>query len=178
MDPSETYQFHFRQHWMRMQHSIQGLVAGTLLYGVALWFLADVRDADTRHALLLAASVAYVLLHLSLLARLYAYILYIIVVTDAKVYRIKQTLLAVDERQTIDLWSLSDVTKRQHGIIQNLLGFGTMLLHGNEEIRVHFMPRIHDYVSRISGLRVDARSRMTDAARTQFKGSHSDTHNP
>lgn len=159
MNPGERLQFFYRQHWMRLARMIQTLVAGTLVYAAALWMVAGIPEDDNRRTLLVLASAAYGVLQLVLLARFYRHFLYVIVVTDARVYRVKKTLLTVDDRQSIDLWSLGDVTVQQHGPIQNMLGFGTLVLHGGEELKIHFTPRIREQLHRISMLRVNARSR-------------------
>ncbi len=161
---TETFQFYYRQHWMRLRRALQGFILGIVLYAGALWLLADTPNDDTRHMLLTIVAGSFLLLQLSLLARFYAYFLYMIVVTDTKVYRIKQTLLMTNDRQTIDLWSLSDVTMHQHGLFQNLFGFGTLVLIGNETLKIHFTPRIREKVHRITALRVQARSRAMGAS--------------
>lgn len=161
MNPEEHFQFYYRQHWMRLMRMVQTFVVGTAIYAAALWLVADVPEDDTRRLLLTIASWAYMLLQLMLLARFYRYFLYVIIVTDTKVYRIKKTLVAVDDRQTIDLWSLSDVTMNQHGLFQNLFGFGTLILHGNEQLKIHFTPRIREKLHRLSVLRSQARANAT-----------------
>jgi hypothetical protein len=159
MTAGEHFQFFYRQHWMRLAGMMQALAAGTALYAAALWLITDTQPDDTRRLLLAFASGAYLLLQLALLTRFYRHFLYVVVVTDAKVYRIKKTLLTVDDRQTIDLWSLSDATATQHGLFQNMLGFGTLVLHGTEETRIHFTPRVRQQLNRISHLRAQARNR-------------------
>lgn len=164
MTAGEHFQFFYRQHWMRLARMIQALAAGTALYAAALWLITDMQPDDTRRLLLAFASGAYLLLQLTLLTRFYRHFLYVVVVTDAKVYRIKKTLLTVDDRQTIDLWSLSDATATQHGLFQNVLGFGTLVLHGTEETRIHFTPRVRQQLNRISHLRTQARNRAMGAS--------------
>lgn len=159
MNPGERLQFYYRQHWMRLVRMGQVFVVGTAVYAAALWLLAGIPDDDTRRLLLTIASWAYAVLHFVLVARFYRYFLYVIVVTDTKVYRIKKTLVAVDDRQSIDLWSLGDVTMQQHGLFQNLFGFGTLILHGGEELKIHFTPKIRQQLHRLSALRAQARSR-------------------
>lgn len=158
-NPGETLQFYYRQHWIRLMRTFHLIIVGTALYALALWLLVGMPDDDTRRLLLTFSSFAHLFLQLLILARFYRYFLYVIVVTDQKIYRIKKTLVAVDDRQTIDLWSLSDVTMHQHGLFQNIFGFGTLVLHGNEELRIHFTPRIRDQLHKISVLRAQARRR-------------------
>lgn len=159
MDESERIQFYYHQHWMRLRRALQAFVLGTTLFVTALWFLSGMPDPDTRRFLLTVAIVAYCILHLTLWARFYSYLLYIIVVTDTKIYRIKKTLLMLDDRQTVDLWNLSDVTMRQHGLFQNLFGFGTIVLHGNDELRIHYTPKIRSKMHLLATLRTTARAR-------------------
>ncbi len=160
MNQGEQFRFYYRQHWMRLARMGQAFLAGMIVYGVALWLASSMEDDDTRRLLVALSSAAFLLLQLGILARIYRYFLYVIVVTDAKVYRIKKTLIAVDDRQTIDLWSLSDVTVKQHGLVQNIFGFGTLTLHGNEELKIHFTPKIREKLHELSILRSQARSRM------------------
>lgn len=156
----EVFQFYYRQHWMRLRRPLQLLIVGTLIYGVLLWLAAGTVDDDTRRMLLVSVSTAFILLHFVLLTRFYTYFLYVIIVTDQKVHRIKKTLLVIDDRQSIDFWSLSEITRQQHGLIQNMFGFGTVVLHGNEELRIHFTPRIGQQIERLSALRAKARAKM------------------
>jgi hypothetical protein len=160
MGPAERLQFYYRQHWMRLARMVQAGLAGTAVYALALWLASSMADGDTRRLLVALSGGAFLLLQLGVLARFYRYFLYVIVVTDSKIYRIKKTLVTVDDRQTIDLWSLSDVTMRQHGLFQNLFGFGTLVLHGNEELKIHFTPGIRDKLHRLSMLRAQARATM------------------
>jgi hypothetical protein len=158
MGPGERFHFYYRQHWMRLARMFQAVVAGTAAYGACLWLASGMPDGDTRRLLVAFASATFLFLQLGILARFYRYFLYVIVVTDSKVYRIKKTLVAVDDRQTIDLWNLSDVTMNQHGIFQNVFGFGTLILHGNEQLKIHFTPRIREKLHVISMLRAQARA--------------------
>lgn len=159
MDEGERIQFFYHQHWMRLRRAFQAFALGTALYVAALWFLSGMPDPATRRFLLVTAIFSFFLLQMTLWARFYGYLLYIIVVTDTKIYRIKKTLLMLDDRQTVDLWNLSDVTMRQHGLFQNLFGFGTVVLHGNDELRIHFTPKIRSKIHLLATLRTKARSR-------------------
>lgn len=132
-----------------------------LIYAVSLWFLVGTVDDGSRRMLLVSVTTALILLHFVLLVRFYTFFLYVIVVTDQKVHRIKKTLVALDDQQSLDFWSISDITKQQHGIVQNMFGFGTIVLHGNEELKIHFTPRIREKITRLSALRAQARARMT-----------------
>ena len=155
----ESFEFYFRQHWMRLVRPMRLLIVGSLVYAGLLWLLAGMPDDGTRQTLLVGVSSGFILLNLVLLARFYTYFLYVVVVTDQKVHRIKKTLVAVDDRLSIDLWSLNDITKHQRGIIQNMFGFGTVVLHGTEQLKIHFVPNIRAQIDRLSILRAQARAR-------------------
>lgn len=159
-ESGEVFQFYFHQHWMRLRRTAQILIVGVALYAAALWLLVSMPEDGTRQMLLVSVTTAFLFLHFFLLARFYTYFLYVIVVTDQKVHRIKKTLIAMNDRQSIDFWSLSDITKQQHGIVQNLFGFGTVVLHGNEQLKIHFTPHIREQVERLAMLRAQARGKM------------------
>ena len=165
-DPAETLQFYFRQHWIRLGRPFLHVLPWVLFCIVGLQLLISMPDAGDsrfRHAGLIGIAVIFILTQLEFLAKFYRYFLYVIVVTDKKVHRIKKTLVTVDDHQSIDLWVLQDIHKRQHGIIQNLLGFGTLILDANQtELRIHFVPVIGKKYEVLMHLREQARALMLD----------------
>ncbi len=170
----EVFQFYFRQHWMRLGRMMQLLVVGVLVYAASLWLMLGMPEDGTRQTLLICIAAGFILLNLVILARFYIYFLYVVVVTDQKVHRIKKTLVAVDDRLSIDFWSLNDITKRQHGIVQNIFGFGTVVLHGGEQLKIHFVPKIGKEIEQLSRLRAHARARGPAGSRPPTALEHYD----
>lgn len=164
---SEHFQFYFRQHWIRLVRPLLRMLAGTALLvgaGYVVFFVLTVPDSTSRHGLLVALLLLFTILQLSFLHRFYIYFLYVIVVTDRRVHRIKKTLFSIDDHQTIDIWTFQDIDKLQRGPLQNLFGFGSLTLEAqNTTLRIHFVPRINKIQERISHLRELARDeqRMT-----------------
>ncbi len=73
----------------------------------------------------------------------------------------KKTLLIFDDHQSIDLWMLQDILKCQHGVIQNVFGFGSLILEAQETVlRIHFVPWVTNKYKRLMSLREQARQRM------------------
>jgi len=98
--------------------------------------------------------------------------MYIIVVTDRKIHRIKKTLLAVNDHQTIDLWVLQDIFKSQHGLVQNLFGFGTLIMEAQEtQLRLHFIPGVQDKYLAIMKLREQARAMINQVQTNRMQGA-------
>lgn len=168
-DVHEQFQFYFRQHGIRLLKPFCVTLFWSILIVCAcvfIFFQFGVKDFQSRHGILLALFALFVAIHLAFLMRFYTYFLYIIVITDKRVHRIKKTLFSVDDQQTIDLWTFQDIHKWQHGPIQNLLGFGTLIMEAQETVlKVHFVPRIGRIYSRLSQLREIARERMTNLKR-------------
>ncbi len=168
-DVREHFQFYFRQHWIRLLKPF----CLTLLWSILIGFFCfliflrfGVTDFQSRHGILFAFFALLAAIHLSFLMRFYTYFLYIIVITDKRVHRIKKTLFSVDDHQTIDLWTFQDIHKWQHGPIQNMLGFGTLIMEAQETVmKIHFVPRIGRIYARISQLREIARERVTTVRR-------------
>lgn len=164
-DKGEEFQFYFRQHWIRLWWPFCRMIAWTIVIVGGAW-MASATFGDTtsdmmRHAVLLILGLLFVFVQFSFLATFYKYFLYLIIVTDKKVHRIKKTLLLTDDHQSIDLWTLEDITKNQHGIVQNMLGFGTLVLvMPQDALRVHFTPFISTKHEVIMRLRENARQRM------------------
>lgn len=166
-DQGEEFQFYFRQHWIRLWWPLRRLIlwilaiaTGTVI--AAITFNTD-ETAGMRHAVLLILCLAFLFAQLSFLAAFYKYFLYVIIVTDKKVHRIKKTLLTVDDHQSIDLWNLEDITKNQHGLIQNILGFGTLVLvmQTQDALKIHFTPFISTKHEQIMHFREQARISMS-----------------
>lgn len=162
-DEHEHFQFYFRQHWIRLLKPFVITVLWTVCIvaaGYMMFFRLEVTDPQTRHGLLIGLFVVFAAVHLSFLRRLYTYFLYVIIVTDRRVHRIKKTLFATDDHQSMDLWMFQDIDKWQHGPIQNLLGFGSLIMEAQDTtLKLHFVPRIAKIYDKISHLKEEARER-------------------
>jgi hypothetical protein len=150
--PGERCQFYCRQHWIRLLWPAMRLLVWSAAIIAALWMTTatlPVEDGARRMIILFLASV-WAFSHLMFLACFYRYFLYVIVVTNRRIYRIKRTLFTHDDHQSIDLHMLQDVNKCQRGPIQILFGFGTLILEAQDTaLRIHFVPNIADKYARI-----------------------------
>ncbi len=168
-DVHEHFQFYFRQHWIRLLKPFVVTLLWSIIIAAScafIFFRLGVKDSASRHGILVTCFAIFTAIHLSFLLRFYTYFLYVIVITDKRVHRIKKTLFSVDDHQTIDLWTFQDIHKWQHGPIQNLLGFGSLIMEAQETIlKVHFVPRIGRIYARLSHLREAAREKMTSIRR-------------
>jgi len=171
-DQEEQFQFYYHQHWIRLFWPIVRLLFwNVLIIGSCVLMFTSVQFADplTRHSILTLLTIFFLLAHFEFLMRFYHYLLYVIVVTDKRVHRIKKTLLTLDDHESTDLWVLQDIDKRQHGLIQNLLGFGSIILEAQDtQIRIHFTPRIAEKYTLFTRVREQARvnvSRLEEAFR-------------
>jgi hypothetical protein len=160
----EIFQFCFRQHWIRLLWPFIKLVLWNMLiigFGMATLWSADGTDQGTRQFILILLTTFFLLVHFEFLMCFYRYFLYVVIVTDKKIHRIKKTLFIINDHQSIDLWMLQDIFKSQHGIIQNIFGYGSLVLEAQDTLlRVHFTPRITEKYEKLMALREQARSRM------------------
>lgn len=171
--PGEAFQFSFRQHWIRLLWPFTKLIVWHLLIiGIAYVTFAMIRipDSFTRRATLILLTFFYLLANFEFLARFYRHYLYVIVITDKKIHRIKKSLIILDDHQSIDLWALQDINKYQHGLIQNLLGFGSIELEAQDTLlRIHFTPAIANIYEKLMHLREQARTQMSYRGTAQQK---------
>ncbi len=177
-DPSEVLQFYFRQHWVRMVKPFAHMILLTaLLIGIGaamfLWIVVD--QSTTRHAMILLLIAFLLAVQVRFINRFYCYFLYLVVVTDRKVHRIKKNLFTLDTHQSVDMWSLQDLKKSQRGPIQNLLGFGTIILEAQDtQLRIHFCPRVTDhYEAMLHLLEMNRNDRTEGDSRMRSKGASS-----
>ncbi|HBU09648.1 MAG TPA: hypothetical protein DEB30_02495 [Candidatus Peribacter riflensis] len=171
-DRSEAFQFYFHQHWVRLVWPFLRLILWNVLIagtGLTMVFGGTFDEPRTRHTILIILTTFFLLAHFEFLARFYHYLLYVIVVTDKRIHRIKKTLLTMDDQESTDLWVLQDIHKRQHGIIQNILGYGSLILQAQDtEVRIHFTPAINKRYAALTRLREQARvfvSRLEESFR-------------
>lgn len=163
-DQAEAIQFYYRQHWIRLWRPFRNVLLWLIAIAVAVVAIKHTfQDTPTmRRVVLLSLYFLFLFTQLSFLSACYRYFLYVVIVTDKKIHRIKKTLLTVDEHQSIDLWNLEDITKHQRGIVQNVFGFGTLELtmQSQDALRIHFTPFIAKKHEAIMQLREHARQRM------------------
>lgn len=163
MDPTEEFRFYFRRHPIRLWSSIGIMLVWMLIFALGVYATGVYAMQDRYTARITAAILCLFLVipQMAFIIRLYGYYLRIVIVTDKKVHQFKRTLLAVDRHESVDLWVLQDIAKSQRGLIQNLLGFGSIKLEAqNSRMTIHFAPRIDETYNLIVGLREEARRRM------------------
>ncbi|MFH0851845.1 MAG: hypothetical protein V1876_03800 [Candidatus Peregrinibacteria bacterium] len=172
-DHAEAFQFYYHQHWIRLLWPFCRLLLwNILIIGTGIVMLTGdmFEEPLSRRTILLILTVFFLLAHFEFLARLYHYLLYVIVVTDKRIHRIKKTLLTLDDHESTDLWVLQDIHKRQHGLIQNLFGYGTLILQAQEtEIRIHFTPKINKRYEALTHLRERARAYISRQGEVLWK---------
>lgn len=175
-DPSEVLQFYYRQHWIRMLWPfVRMTFMSAFLIGVgwALFVWIGMEQSTARHGTLLLLIAFFMAAQIEFLHRFYCYFLSLVIVTNKKVHRIKKNLFALNTHQSVDLWSLQDLKKSQRGLIQNLFGFGTIILEAQDtQLRLHFCPQVTDHYEALLHLLEMNRSERTDSdTRMRGKGS-------
>ncbi len=174
-DQGETYQFYYHQHWIRLFWPIFRLIIWNVLImgtGIIMFASGMFIETLTRHTILIILTTFLLLAHSEFLIRFYHYLLYVIVVTDKRIHRIKKKLLTMDDHESTDLWVLQDINKKQHGIIQNILGYGSLILQAQDtEVRIHFTPRISARYEALTRLREQARSHISHMEENFRKGN-------
>lgn len=166
-DQGETFQFYYHQHAIRLFWPIFRLLLwNILLITVGVMILASNGFGDelSGRTIVILLTFFFLMAHFEFLGRFYNYLLNVIVVTDKRVHRIKKTLLTLDDHESTDLWVLQDIDKHQHGIIQNIFGYGSLILQAQDtEVRIHFTPRISEKYEYITRLREQARAHFSRA---------------
>jgi len=160
-DAHEVLHFYFRQHWIRLVVPFFWMIfwmAAVIFAGYAAFIAIGVNDSFTRHGILMGLFLVFAFVQWRFLIRFYDYALYIIIVTDRKVHRVKKTLLTHNDHQTIDIWTLQDIHKSQHGVIQSLFNYGTIILESQDTVlKLHFIPKVDRIYDRLSHVRELAR---------------------
>lgn len=160
----EHFQFQFHQHWIRLLWPIvKMLIWNSIIFGLgySVFFMSLSTDIWTRRTILFLLTLFFVISQFELLVKVYRYLLYVVVVTDKKLHRIKKTLVMTDDHLSVDLWMAQDIQKCQFGILQNILGFGSVIVEVQETIlRLHYVPNVSKKYEKILFLREKARMKM------------------
>ncbi len=172
-DEREKVAFYFHQHWIRLMPSFAQLLMFTAVIAGLLYlffgFVPSSKD-DTGHLLLAMFVTGFSIIQLLFLLRLYHYFLYIVIVTDRKIHRIKKTLFSIDDHESIDIANLQDIDKTQRGLIQNIFGFGSLQLEAqNTIIRIHFIPRIEKIYHEILHIRENIQNQHHEHRHVQLQ---------
>ena len=137
-----------------------------LIIGYLILVRIGVESTSMRRMLLIALTLLFTISQAEFLSRFYRYFLYVIVVTDKRIHRIKKTLLTIDDHQAMDLWMLQDIFKCQHGILQNMLGYGSLILEAQDTmLRLHFVPNVSKKYGQLMRLRERARMNIEHSAK-------------
>jgi hypothetical protein len=156
-DPEERFCSSFRQHWSRMLMPMLKALALTIVLavigGLSLSTIESEKTAS-QHILLASLLVFFIGAQLEFITRFYRYFLYVIIVTDRRVHRIKRSLLTFDDHECIDLWAIQEIRKSQHGPLQKLFGFGSIILEGQDiRLTLHFVPQVSRRYEELLALR-------------------------
>lgn len=134
-----------------------------------MFYQVGITSDFARRSLLILLNLGFCITNIEFLHQFYRYFLYIIIVTDKKIHRIKKTLLCTNDHQSIDLWMIQDIDRSQHGLLQNLLKFGSMRLEAQETVvRLHFIPRVakkYEELLRLKEMARNASRRLPSADR-------------
>lgn len=160
----EEFQFCCRQHWIRLMPALLRMLLLTTLVFIAAFLLfqsAMMEELSSRHIIILFLLLFFLAIQFEFFEKFYNHFLYLIVVTDRRIHRIKKTLFITDEVQSVDIWVLQDIDKIQHGLIQCALGFGSLIIEAQETIlRLHFIPDITHRYEQLMHLREQARRKV------------------
>ncbi len=163
-DPQEHFALSFRQHWIRLLPRFLRLVAQTLFVAAAGWIsfvLVDTGNKNNDHVIAVLLVFGFLLTQFEFMVMFYRYFLRLTIFTDRKVHLFKKTLMLTDDHHSLDLWMLQDIRKNQHGMLQNMLGYGTIILDAQDsQLRLHFVPQIQKKIEVLLQLRERAREQM------------------
>lgn len=161
-DYDELLVLYFRQHWVRLLPRVCRLFLQTALIIAAGWMsFVELRIVDrTSHTIAVILTLAFLLTQLEFLGLFYGYFLRVTIFSDKKVHRIKKTLLLIDDHRSIDVAMLQNVSKSQHGFLQAVFGYGSLVLDAQDsELRLHFVPHVQQKTEILLELRERARER-------------------
>lgn len=158
----EEFQFFYRQHWVRL---VWPAVRSTLLSlvliigGYVTFIVVGFDDAVTRRSVFIFLLTFFLLVQWEFLIRCYRHFLSPVIVTNRRVHRIRRTLLALSDHDSIDLRQLQELQKVQRGLIQNMFRYGTLHLQSqNFSTSIHFTPHIDWCHAQLLQLREQAKA--------------------
>jgi hypothetical protein len=158
-EPTETVVRVWREHGIRLIVPLVSAAGWTLLT-IASWtlpFQDPPLDEPARHLIAVLLSAIFLYFHFRLAARVYKHFLRAIILTDKKIHYVQKTLLTRDDARAIELPILLNVRKHQRGFLQNMLGYGTLILETPEtSLSIHHVPRVAEALSLLMQKRDEA----------------------
>lgn len=85
--------------------------------------------------------------------RLLNYFLETVIITNYRLIRLEKTIFLRDDKHTIDLNKIQDVTKQQNGILQTFLDYGSLAIVVNVQetpFIINYVPKPDRYFRRIN----------------------------
>ena len=166
---SEHYQFHYYHHWVKFVAPFMVLtgVYSVIIASFLTFNLQVNAEVAMRQTILWVSVVAILFFNFNFLRLFLKRFLHLVVVTDKMVHRIRKTLVFRNDHRSIDLQSVQEVKKIQHGLLPNMLDYGQISIEAQETtLDLHYVPNISSVYERLLQLQNNARTKALHEQRT------------
>lgn len=121
---------YFRKHWLILLPTVLTIPIIFCLLAAGLFYLPFVNTSHTVAAA--AVLTGFFLLHLAIhrqFFKIFYYFLHTIMLTNHRIVEVDRSLFLRDSKNSIDISNVQDIEKKQSGLFQNLLNFGSLVIY-------------------------------------------------
>ncbi|MBN2087915.1 hypothetical protein JW758_06240 [Candidatus Peregrinibacteria bacterium] len=128
----ENFQFFFRRHWMRFLQPIFFTVPVGLMIIVILFVLGQlvymVDYVFLRTFYVFFTMIVSIVFVNTFFLQIINYYFDLVILTDCRILIIRKTLFLKNNSDAIDLTKIQDIAVESHGILQNYLKYGKLVI--------------------------------------------------
>lgn len=145
--PDEYVVSFFRKHWITIAPHLVGFLIIVLAVGFLAGFSPLVHQYFSRSffnlLIILSACVATYYLHhfFAILAQHY---MTVVVVTDYRIIAFTRSLFFLNEKETVDLKMIQDISIHQDGFLQNVLNYGDLKITLSSSASIVLLRSVRD----------------------------------
>lgn len=136
---------YFRKHWITLLHRLAAIPVLVFLTILGFFFLEPLSQSGLLVGVLTLMGFCLLLygIHRQFLVIFHFY-LHTYILTNYRIVEVNRSVFMHDTKKSIDLSTIQDIQKKQYGLVQSILNYGslTIVLSGtSENVVMTFVPR-------------------------------------
>jgi hypothetical protein len=121
---------YFRKHWLILLPTVATIpvIFGLLMAGLFYLPFVNTKSVPVAAAVLAGFFLLHIAIHRQFF-KIFYYFLHTVILTNHRIVEVDKSLFLRDSKNSIDISNVQDIEKKQSGIFQNLLNFGSLVVY-------------------------------------------------
>lgn len=144
---NEELECFYRHHWIVLVPPVLLYIVFIVLFGLFLILMREQnaiqKDGVLFYAVILSGFLFATYYVHRFFVHMYNFFLNIVIITNYRIVDLDKTLILHDTREVIDIAKIQDVTKKQDGLVRNILNYGQLIItlsSVSSTKTLHFVP--------------------------------------